>query len=243
MKTSTLSNAGTLKYAMVLITFLLLSLFQNANAQEKEWEESTKFTYTGLEASFGLKAYKIVSSIPEIQNDFLLQEGGSIGMVFGNDYSRFIIKPLGFYSATGSYARTINLFTVEAENNTYLLQAITKKSRRFDIYSSLGMNFQSFKFFGHYIDKDQRPSYNNKAGKEPFLGKIENFAISYGMGVEYRLLHNEDFVHLFLTGKSSLPIQSSTNSDIFKETHFERHFELQFGVRFGLQKYSKPFTE
>lgn len=242
MSISGKTKINAVVYTVVFLTWIILSLFQQAKAQDKKWEQS-KFLYTGIEASYGLKSFNITSDVPELENMHLIETGSNLGIVFGNDFSRFTIRPLGFYSATANNGRTINLFSAEAENNTYLLKGLLKKPTRFDIYSSLGINFHSTKFFGHYIEQDLRPAYNNKPHKEPFLGKIENMLITYGFGLEYRLINNDEFVHFFLTGKSSLPIQQTTNSEAFEETALTRNMEFQLGVRFGIIKFNEAIKE
>lgn len=228
-----------IKLALIILTIIIMSIYQKVNAQDKDVWETSIFSYSGIEGSLGVKTTQVNSNIPELNNMFMVQEGGNIGAVIGNDFSVFVLRPLGFYSAAGSVGRTINLFAVEAENNTYLIKGIFKKRTRLDIYSSLGLNFHSYKFFGHYIKEDLRPSKDPKPGREPFLGKIESLNISYGLGLEYNLVKNGDFLNMFLTAKSTIPVENFTNSEAFTETYYKKHLDISIGVRFGLMQISK----
>src|SRR5690606_3214584 len=110
---------------------------------------------------------------------------------------------------------------------------ITHKPTRFDIYTNLGLSFQSARFFGHYIAEDARPNREVKPGKEPYLGKIESLLISVGLGLEYKVLHDLDFVHLFVAGKYQVPMELAADSRAFDDTSLHKNFDLSVGLRFG----------
>ena len=237
-----ISNA-MLRFGLVIMISIIMITAQGLSAQDKEWE-SPRTIYSGFEVSLGAKISQLQSSVQELNGLTLISEGGNAGFVYGSDFSRVTIKPLGFYSAVSSIGRTINLYSLEVENSTYLLRGILKRPTRFDIYSILGLNFNSNKFFGHYIDEDQRPGHEQKAGKEPYLGKLESLLISAGLGLEYKLVNKDNFVHFFLSGRYIAPMQFTTDSKAFEDTYMERNFDLSLGVRFGLMSIkSNDFSE
>lgn len=219
-------------YAISLLVTLLL-LAGNVQSQNSN-EQPTRFTFKGIETAFGMSSFKISSDIPHLQNSTLVQAGGKVGVVFGNELTRFIIKPLGLYQSVTS--NTVNMYSFEAESQTYILSSILKKKSNFDIYGSFGFAYNSNKFFGHYINQDIRPLGKSIWETLPYLGRTDNTFITYGLGLEYQMLCNESFVQFFLDSRSGMSVHSSSNSESFDNTILTKNMEVSAGVRFGLSK-------
>ncbi|HTE31520.1 MAG TPA: hypothetical protein VK666_14160 [Chryseolinea sp.] len=188
--------------------------------------------YMGLEGSFGIRSFKINSNVVQLNGMGVMQEGGSLGMIFGNDLLRAKIRAAGFYYSASGVPRTIDLFESEAILNFYPLQYIRQKQNALDIYLLGGLSMDNIKFYGQYLVADQM-RINYSTSSEPYLGKISQINASAGIGLEYQLPMEFDFVHLFMEAKYAARI-SGNNSAHFKETAVKNFAAVSLGVSFGV---------
>lgn len=218
----------TLQVVLILSILFLIGLLNKTNAQ---FLNDYMFKYRGIEAAFGAKTFKITSDIPEVSNLSVVQEGGSAGFIFGNDYSHVGLRVLGLYYS--GQKRTIDMMEFELNSNVYLLQAFNVQNTPFEVYAITGVSNQHVKFFGHYINEEQRQGTVTKKGAEPYLGKIVNVNLNLGVGVEYRLWSDFDFLHFFAEAKTTFSMSTDHDVQAFENTSLADSYALNIGVRFG----------
>lgn len=219
---------------VAILIFAVLFSVSLAQAQRQETVLPAKVLYRGIEASFGTKSFQVRSDISQLHNTPLVQLGGNVGVVLGNHYNRFTIRPLGLYQSVSP--NSVNMYSFEIENQTYILRSFNKKNTRFDFYGIMGLDYNSNKFFGHYIANDESSLGKSLWETLPYLGRVDNTILTYGLGIEYQLLCKDSFMHFFLSGKSGLVLHSSTNSESFEDTSIIKNAEITAGVRLGMAR-------
>jgi len=163
----------------------------------------------------------------------VVEEGGSLGLIFGNDYLRGKVRAAGFYYSSAKTARTVDLFESEGLINFYPLQYFRKGKAALDIYLVGGVTMDNIKFYGHYL-VDDKAVVNYSVTSEPYLVKLTQISATGGIGLEYHLPMEFDFVHLFAEAKYGKPFQASTNNESFKNTTISYLSSLSVGVSFGI---------
>ncbi|ELR72457.1 hypothetical protein C900_01540 [Fulvivirga imtechensis AK7] len=235
--------AGLIQLGVFLLTLLALTFYANAQGLSSsqdvssdirvEEENNSIFKYRGIEASLGTRHLFLESDIPEISNLEVLQEGGNAAFTFGNSYSRITLRLIGLYYSAASISRTIDMLEMELSSNIYAFKAMHIPSDRFDFYFLTGVSNQLLRFYGHYIDKADRAESKGAAGREPYLGRISMINLNLGVGIEYKIERERDFVHVFLEGKSGFPLSTVADTEAFDNTRIEDIYALNIGVRFG----------
>lgn len=198
-----------------------------------EPEINTIFKYRGIEAALGSRHFLLQSDIPELKDLMVNEEGGSAAFIFGNNYSRIVARVAGLYYSNSTTNRTIDLFEMELNSNLYILKALQLPAKKIDAYVLTGIGNQHIKFYGHYIDKNERANKSSAAGREPYLGKITTTNINVGIGIEYKMEADRDFIHFFAEGKTRFHLNSSADADAFANTSTEDFYAVNVGVRFG----------
>lgn len=188
--------------------------------------------YKGLEGSFGFRKYTINSSINELNQLPVNQEGGRIGLVVGNRIIQTNIELLGYYYSTGNMKGTIDLYENGATFNFYPLALLLDKEIRVAPYLVGGCTYERIKFSGHYLTKDSAP-INYSTSKDPFLGSVNQLSTYVGAGVEFKIIHQYDFVHMFSEVKYGVNSSSNTKYNEFKSTSLGSQTLINIGVRFG----------
>jgi hypothetical protein len=218
------------KSALILFLFLTTGIYScSVHAQGL-----MPFKYMGFEGSFGVRSFKISSSIPQLNQMSVIQGGGSLGLTFGNELLRAKIRAAGFYYSESSVPRTVDLFESETIINFYPLQYIRQNKHALDIYLLAGVSMDNIKFYGHYLTVD-KTKINYSTNSEPYLGKVSQINASAGIGLEYQIPFEYDFVHLFGEAKYGVPM-SATTSDPFKNTSIKNFSSINLGVSFGLSR-------
>lgn len=188
--------------------------------------------YKGFEGSFGFRKYTISSTINELNQLAVNQEGGRIGLVAGNRIIQISIELLGYYYSTGNMKGTIDLYESGAAFNFYPLALLLDKEIRVAPYLIGGCTYERVKFSGHYLTKDSTP-INYSTSEDPFLGSVNQLSTYVGAGVEFKIIHQYDFVHLFSEVKYGVNISSNTKYNEFKSTSLGSQTLINIGVRFG----------
>lgn len=227
-------------FRAVATTFLVVAFFSfyHANAQDitedvEEEESNSFFSHRGIEASIGMRQFTLKSDVPELSNLQVLEEGGSAAFVCGNSYSRLVVRVAGLYYSNSSTRRTIDLLEMEINSNIYILKALNIPAKKVDAYVLAGISNQHMKFFGHYIDKSNRAEKKGAAGREPYLGRINTTNINLGIGIEYKMQAERDFVHIFVEAKTHFELASSTDVTPLENTSIGDFYGVNLGVRFG----------
>jgi hypothetical protein len=211
---------------LMIIVFIIVSVYScTADAQSHiRWER-----YIGFEGTFGVRSFTIKSDVPEVNHLQVVEEGGSAGIVIGNNVFKASARILGFYYSISSVPRTIDLFESEMVVQYYPLQRLLRSSGM-KVYVSSGVSMDKIKFYGHYLKQDEPINYSDI--REPYLGKLSQLNASVGIGFEYRL-PNVDFVHLFAEGRYGIPIQSTSSTKAFANTTIKNFTSISVGVSFG----------
>lgn len=219
-----------LKAAILIIIFLVL-LLQTVVTQA----QSSESRYTGLFASLGTRSVMVASNIEQINGTDLMEAGGQIGIVFGNEILRSTAGLFGYYSSAGNTPGTTALYTTNASLNFYPLQLLSRNNFVFEPYLTGGLAYDRFKFFGYYVN--QEPGVTNYSQAEaPFLGKIKQINATVGLGVEVRLRDDFDFIHLFSEVKYGHSLSTKTAHDPFAETTLENRLQTVVGISFGASR-------
>ncbi len=217
--------------ALVALTFLLTGIYScTVQAQSIR-----PFKYMGFEASFGVRSFEIKSSIPQLNSMPVVQEGGSLGVLFGNDFLRAKVRVAGFYYSSASVPRTVDLFESEGFVNFYPLNYIRSGENALDVYLIAGISMDNIKFYGHYLTAEGE-KVNYSTSSEPYLGKISQLNATGGLGLEYKLPTQAGFIHLFGEAKYGSPFQSGTDSESFKNTSIRNFTSISVGVSFGVTR-------
>lgn len=230
--TTTRINLSRQKGMMLIILFIVFGL-QSSLVQAQSYRHTGKVTFRGFEGSFGARTFSISSNIDEINNLSVLQEGGQLGFIFGNETFRTKIGVAGFYFSANSVSRTVDLFESDVAIHFYPLSLSKTTQSRVQPYVSAGGVYDKVKFFGYYLQEDGgRVNYSNS--KEPFLGSIHQFRASVGTGIEVNLIEKaDDFVQLFAEAKYGFKVSSKTSYVDFDETSISNQLMINIGVRFG----------
>ncbi len=191
--------------------------------------------YMGFEVSFGVRSFAINSNIAAINKMAVVEEGASLGVIFGNDYLKAKVRAAGFYYSASKVPHTVDLFESEGLLNFYPMKYLLKRKLPLDVYLLGGIGMDNLKFYGNYLTEDPG-KINYSTTKEPYLGKLSQINASVGVGFEYQLPMANDFVHLFAEAKYGKPVRSASNNDSFEGTSVINFTSISAGVSFGLQK-------
>lgn len=186
--------------------------------------------YLGLEGSFGSRSFSVRSNIKEINNMQTCQEGGSLGVAFGNELLKTRIKVAGYYYSNANTPRTQELFEVAASTNVYPLQWLGRNSK-LQPYITGGLSLDRIKFFGTYLDDR---TFNRPY--EPLLGKLYSVISNAGVGLEFQFPSAVDFIHLFAEATYGAPIHSSASVSEFSRTSIHHFTSFTFGLSFGRKR-------
>lgn len=218
------------KGIFIIILFIILSLkLMVAQAQ------SSASSYKGFNASFGARSFAVSSNIAEIDRTDLIETGGQVGFIFGNNVIKSRLGLFGYFSSSGKMPGTVALYTSNASVNFYPLQLLMKRHFLIEPYVSAGMSYDRFKFFGYYVN--QEPGVTNFSQAEaPYLGKIKQVNATTGLGLELRLRDDFDFIHLFTEIKYAGNLSSKANRETFAETTLKSQLHTVIGISFGANR-------
>ena len=213
-----------------IILFIILSMkLMVAQAQ------SSASSYKGFNASFGVRSFVVTSNIAEIAQTDLIETGGQIGLIYGNNVIKSRLGLFGYFSSSGKTPGTIALYTSNASVNFYPLQLLMKRNFLVEPYVSGGLSYDRFKFFGYYVN--QEPGVTNYSQAEaPYLGKIKQVNATTGLGLELRLRDDFDFIHLFTEIKYARNLSAKTSSETFAQTTLKNQLHTIIGISFGANR-------
>ncbi len=188
----------------------------------------------GLEGGFGIHSATIKSDIGELNDVNWVAEGGKILFVSGN---RTIMTKggLGFYYSASNVPQTIDLFYGELGFNFYPLSLLSPASVRINPYIVGGAFYNLYKFGGTYLPGNSEPR-NFSTIDDTYLAKIKQINAHLGAGIEYRLIDEKEFLHVFVEGSWAAPLLANSTVTAFEQTSTARYFQTHIGVRFGLIK-------
>ena len=189
--------------------------------------------YLGFVASFGRRSFKSESNYEQINRRNVSADGGQIGVTFGNKVFRGDVGLIGYYSSVSDIAGTIDVYTNHATVKLYPADLLIKKSysSRLEPYINTGITYDRYKFYGRYALNDK--NNGNYSGPEPFLGAIRQINASIGIGLEFKIIDQYDFVHLFSELKWNKPIGNFNTRAEFDDTHLSGNTVFNIGLAFG----------
>ena len=192
--------------------------------------------YKGLSANFGVRSFSLISDIKELNNMKVTEEGGNIGVVFGNELLRARVQVAGFYYSSANVCRTVNLFETAGVLTLYPLQFGRTKKLNVEPYLTAGGGYNSIRFFGFYLDKDKPHNYSGE--KEPYLGSVNQVMATVGAGLTWKIINepNFNFAHLNAEVRYATPLSQGSASEAFRNTTTKEHLAVSVGIAFGMYK-------
>ena len=224
-----MKNRFLLNVISGLITLLFTLNFTMSQAQTND----VKKDHLGFSVSFSSRFNKITSNHAAIDNVKLVEEGASIGLVWGKDAVETKIS-IGYYYSASSVPHTIDLVNLESSLSFYPLKAFSKGIQKVQPYLTTGLSGNNYKLYGYYSGTESNTNYSKSI--EPYLGNVISYFGSIGAGVEVNLLNENDFVKLF----SEVNYHSAwyqNSSELFSNTHISNQLSINFGVSFCLNRY------
>lgn len=221
----------------ILLIFTLMTCFtimtsNKAHAQAKH--NGTALDYR-FEASLGVQSFQLTSNLYSLNQSYIDQYGGSIGLNFGNSLWQAKIKPLGYYNSSSNSKTTVKLIESGAHINFYPLSVLLSKSSRLPgFYLTGGLVRAKIKINGSYLPEGQTaecPFDDNS-----FTGNILSWNISGGVGIEYKIPFDQASISLFTEITKGLSVGTSTDKDLFKNTSLNNFTMVNIGFAIGINK-------
>ena len=212
---------------IIILFFCVVSSTASIFAQGLK---NSHYKYFGFEANFGMKSTKLTSDLPAIHNMGVMEEGGSLGLVFGNQVVKTRLQAAGFYYSNSSVKHTVNMVESALVLNVYPLKFINKSRQAINPYVSGGMDYSTMKFFGYYNNPDAKVNFSSSSA--PYIGKIASTRGTIGGGIEWRLPQMRDFVHLFAEARYAWAITRDADA-LFENTTVANSTSINIGVSFG----------
>jgi len=218
-------------FIILFIVLMLQSIFGNA----QNFPLDSQKPYKGMVVGFGTRSSAISSDIEKIHQTSMLQTGGHVGLIFGNNIVRSKIGLLGYYSSTGINTGTTDLYESNVSLNFYPLSWISGQSMMIEPYLTGGVDYDQFKFYGYYLN--QEPGETNYSKVEaPYLGKIKQLNATVGVGIEVKLEDRYDFVHLFSEVKYGMQLSAQTSNTAFVNTGINNQMQVVLGISVGIHR-------
>lgn len=226
MKTSLKHDLLTLVF-WLMITFLVVIIGKTVTHAQTSY-----IPYIGMELGVGGRSFEIESDIPQIDNLTTIKSGGSLGMVFGSEAIKVPVVA-GLYFQSIEALQSIDLLSLQANIDVSWLRLLGVRSP-IEVYSITGFSFQHFSFMGTYLDRSEYENVRYVLG-EPLLGRQDILNATVGLGIEYRLLDNYDFIHFFIESQKVIPLNTSS-SNHFTNTIITNTSSFNVGVRVGRKR-------
>ncbi len=193
-----------------------------------------KKDHIGFSVSFGAQSNKIESEHEAVNDMNLHEEGGSIGLLWGNNMIETKLT-VGYYYSAARVPHTVDLVNLESAFQFYPLNAISGRTHKVEPYLTSGLAANNYKFHGFYAGQDATtPNYS--VSIEPYLGNVTTYFASLGAGLQINLLkQHANFVKLF----SEVNYQSALyqkSSELLKNTRVTNPVSIKVGVSFGLNR-------
>lgn len=227
-------HENLLKGIFFLVLFIVLML-HTVMSQAQSFRNQSPKLYKGFVVSFGTRASTLSSNITKIDQSGMLQAGGQVGLLVGNDVVRAKLGLLGYYSSTEIAAGTSDLYTSNAVLNFYPLACLSGSSFIIEPYITGSLDYDQTKFFGHYVNHEAA-EMNYSQATAPYLGKIKQVNATIGLGVEVKLTDTYDFIHLFSEVRYGHNISTKSTNAAFSGTTIQDQTSITLGVSFGMHR-------
>ena len=217
-------------FRTVLVSVIILLSIYSSMAQVRTGLSRIK--YKGFEASFGSRSFEVNSDIKKIDGMQAGHDGGSLGIILGNNVLLTRIK-VGYFYSNNNTPQTQEIFASTVQLNMYPL-GFLKNQPRIRPYLTAGLGLDNVKFYGYYLDQGNV----SKGAYEPLLGKVAQFSFTGGAGVGYSLSRYNDFISVFAEMNTAIPLNTNASVSTFNQTSFSQFTSFSVGVRFGLNSRS-----
>jgi hypothetical protein len=190
----------------------------------------------GLEASFGIKSFKLNSDIAAINNLHVIAEGGTAGLTVGSGALKAKIRQ-GYYYSASNVGKTIDQVRSAAMINFYPMQLLSDSDLSLQPYMTFGVERNILKMYGFYgPDEQANTNMNYSISEAPYLGKIITVQASVGAGLEFSIKKDGHFVSIFSEVKYGKNVAPLNSTELFKNTTSGNQLTLNVGVGFGYHK-------
>jgi hypothetical protein len=187
----------------------------------------------GLEASFGIKSFKLASDIAAINNLQVIAEGGTVGVTVGSGILKAKIRQ-GYYYSASHVGKTIDQVRSAGMINFYPMELMNNSNLIFQPYLTAGVERNILKMYGFYgTDSQGGASQNYSISEAPYLGKIVTLQASIGGGFEFSIKKAGYFVSIFSEAKYGKNITPLASTEFFNNTRSGNQLTLNVGVGFG----------
>lgn len=217
---------NAIKVILIILLFVVLMLKSMlGNAQRQ----------IGLEAQFGVQSFSIESNIETINGMNVLQEGGTLGVVYGGNAFRTHLQLAGFYYSAASVKRTVDQFRTGFYTTIHPVALMTGNVVKVSPYVVTGASYTDLRFFGHYLNNaDAKVNYSTT--QEPYIGSIKRINGRVGLGLEWNKHIGKNFIQVFGEGVYAAPLVENANREVLKGTSATEMISFHVGVRAGLLK-------
>ena len=209
---------------VIVAVTVLLSIYSSM-AQVRTSLSNVK--YKGFEASFGSRSFVVTSDLKKIDGMNAGHEGGSLGIVLGNDALVTRLK-VGYFYSNSNTPHTQEIFEGAVQMNIYPL-GFLKKQFRIRPYMTAGLGLDNVKFYGYYQDQGKA----SKGAYEPLVGKLSQLSVMGGAGLGYSLSRYNDFISVFAEVNTLLPLTANASTVALSQTSVSRFTSISVGFRFG----------
>lgn len=179
----------------------------------------------GFEGSFGIRSASV--GLPNSLPERTQLSGGRIGMVLGNDAVRLNVGIFGYYEATRGVTGTTSLYESSLKVSVYPL---SEKDCFVQPYFTTGLSYDRFHFGGYLEGEPGTINYSRTT--LPHLGKVKEVNTLAGVGLEFNVLNDDNFVRFFTEVNVGHNV-SSNGTGAFSGAQSGRSIVATMGVRFG----------
>ena len=206
----------------------------------KPGKPSGKKLYLGFDVSFGTRLFRVQSNIDAINGMDVLEEGGSAGVLFGNNVAQVKIRH-GYYYSAARVPYTTDLVQTSLEMDINPLQLVKSKFKRCEPYLLAGVARDAVKFHGHYVDvsgsntyedrgESKKPNYSRS--EMPYLGSVASTRVETGLGMTYRVKMIDSFVRFYGEVRYGYSLGTSATQQ-FEKTTAANQVSFSLGTSFG----------
>lgn len=231
--TASIRKQFVVRFLLVLAWILIVINYTHAQSHRLLALRNSAI-YSGLEFSMGGQYSKMTSGIKELQSLKVGQNGGYIGYVAGNEFTKFRTGVSLYYSNENT-SRTIDKADLSMAGNFYLLRIKNPRFHTIEPYSVFRVAYQRMKYFGTYLGDS--PITNYSVSQEPVLGTVDYLQINAGLGLEYQLVNlSGNFVHLFAEATAGQSVIARASKGAFRDTGMAMPVNIVIGVSFGMNR-------
>jgi len=226
-----------ISYLLIFVTFLISNTSQAEIKTKSKTHRNNqlnfkrnKYKYLGLQFNYGIKTFQLKSNIPSLNNQSLVKDGGSLGIIYGDHNFRMTANLVGIYSTGFKENISSSFLEVNAMPQILLLNP---KKNRFNVYAGVGVSYQKFLVFGRHVKSDEANYTHSFWSDEPMLGSVNKMNIDVSLGAEYKLVNRADFLNIFIEGRQSNQMSSSFSSIALNQTQLTPVTSFNLGFRLG----------